>query len=180
MVCLIRFIVKKTSGSNLSHSVIGKSGCRELNPALKWFLNVCIALSARLAIWLCGGTSWNCTLWFNIVYWRTPDVSLSRIQVLGVLVGSASLFNHACFKVCAYLFLTGLPRSAFESIWKAIRMYSLPCDDLYGNLPVRSMKALLLFLNDGVNCVIGFFVRCILIELCFCRAKTMFFLCNMS
>ena len=113
-----RLSVRNVCGSNLSHSATWKSGCSELNPAFKWFLNVWIDLSAKLELWLCGSISWNYTLCFNMVNWRSPEVSLSRIQVLGVLVDSANWLwrcNHAFSKVLACLFFTGVPIIAFES-----------------------------------------------------------------
>ena len=53
-----KFKVRKACGRRGSHSIIGKSGRRVDDPALNWFSNVRIALSAKFALCLWGGTIW--------------------------------------------------------------------------------------------------------------------------
>jgi hypothetical protein len=50
--------VSNACGRSLSHKCSGNIGSHDANPAIKWFLNVCIALSAALRRWMCGGTNW--------------------------------------------------------------------------------------------------------------------------
>jgi hypothetical protein len=44
--------------SSWHHRCMGKWASTVLRPAMKWDLNVRIALSAALRLWICGGTSW--------------------------------------------------------------------------------------------------------------------------
>lgn len=49
--------VRTSCGMRRHHRCIGKAGGRDDNPAMKWSLKVCMALSATFARWLCGGTN---------------------------------------------------------------------------------------------------------------------------
>ena len=55
---LSRFNVILHCSMSLSHSVRGKLGSTIAKPALKWFLNVCMTLSAKFCWCVCGVTSW--------------------------------------------------------------------------------------------------------------------------
>ena len=46
------------------------------SPAIKWFLNVCIALSVLFALWLLGGTNWYLMFMVVIVSFKAVDASL--------------------------------------------------------------------------------------------------------
>eukprot|EP00957_Ditylum_brightwellii_P040133 3037278-Ditylum_brightwellii.AAC.1 len=54
---LCRFTVIIAWGSNLPHRCIGKCGCVDARPAMKWCLNTWMAFSAAFLQWIWGGTS---------------------------------------------------------------------------------------------------------------------------
>ena len=47
------------------------------SPAIKWFLNVCIALSALFALWFLARTNWYFMSVVAIVSFKAVDASLS-------------------------------------------------------------------------------------------------------
>ena len=46
------------------------------SPAIKLFLNVCIALSELFSMWLLGGTNWYLMFIVSIVRFKAVDASL--------------------------------------------------------------------------------------------------------
>ena len=115
-----RFRMRNACGNNLSPSTIENSRCKVDNPSLKWFLNVCIALSARFALCLLGGIIWYFMLFFFIASCNSKDVSLSRIHMLDETLLHLSQLSktfQTCVMVAAYLFFNGVPRIEFISTW---------------------------------------------------------------
>ena len=51
-----RLMVVVACSMRSSHRCIGKSGCVEHKPAMKWFLKARVARSAAFRLWLQGGT----------------------------------------------------------------------------------------------------------------------------
>ena len=67
---------------SLSHSLIGKSGGHDANPARKWFLKVRIARSAALRRWMYGGANSKSNLLFIIALFKSSEHSLSNMYCL--------------------------------------------------------------------------------------------------
>ena len=125
-----KFKVRKACGRRQLHSTIGKSGWRVDNPALKWFLNVWIALCSMIMRWnYLVSVLFICTWHFVLVEVFQSD------KIFSYLI-------HACVIVLACLFFIGEPKMALESTWYTIKIYSFPLLDLYGKRPVRSMNVL--------------------------------------
>ena len=93
-----RFRVWSAWGSSLSHRFIGKLGGVEHRPAMKWFLNVWIALSALLRRWRPDGVSWNLMYWSCMNTRSMSDTSLSNRSSSGLrprLLSILMLFWYA-------------------------------------------------------------------------------------
>ena len=69
--------------STLSHSAIGKSGSHVARDANMWFLKVLIARSAAFWRWMCGGTLWKSSSYFNNAAFNSLEHSLSNIHKFG-------------------------------------------------------------------------------------------------
>jgi hypothetical protein len=85
--------VSVVCGSSLSHKCIGKSLSLLANPAMKWFLNVQMALSAVFCLWIYGGASWYSTSLCVRNSLSAVEHSLSRCANLGVSRACLRLLN---------------------------------------------------------------------------------------
>ena len=95
-----RFNVTMAWGNIRHHKWRGKSLCVDTIPVMKWFLNVCIDLSAAFRWWRCGGTSWKCRFSSSVYYFKFFDHSLSNTCIFGV-----SPLLHSNFRIVGYAFL---------------------------------------------------------------------------
>ena len=81
----MRFSVITACGKRLYHLFKGKFLCAVHNPAMKWFFNVLIALSAAFLQWHPAGANW--TVIFSSVSrnsMRSVETSLSRMWKVGL------------------------------------------------------------------------------------------------
>jgi hypothetical protein len=59
---------------------MGKWASIMLRPAIKWALNVWIALSAALHLWMWGGTSWYCMFYFRGNYFNAVEAIIHHLE----------------------------------------------------------------------------------------------------
>ncbi len=86
--CCRKLRVSIVCGCSLSQSLIGNVSSTPARIALKWFLKVCIACSARLRLWLSGGTNWI-VQFFCIYFLYSSDALLSITCVARFTVSNA-------------------------------------------------------------------------------------------
>ena len=77
-------------GSSLSHNFIGNVGSTEQKPAIRWFLYVCMALSARLRLCSPAGVNCRSICSFDIYSFSSLDTSLSMNCSFGLNPRSCS------------------------------------------------------------------------------------------
>ena len=85
---------------------------------MKWFFHVLIALSAAVARWRCGGTSWKVIPFFVITCSNSFEHSLSRISNSGLRPRSVKYsYSRACALAIdlAILSFSGSATIAFAS-----------------------------------------------------------------
>ena len=64
-------------GRSLSHRLSGNLGSTVHRPDIKWDLNVCMARSALLRLWIPAGVSWKSTFSEYMKSLRMMEASLS-------------------------------------------------------------------------------------------------------
>ncbi len=94
--CHRKLRVSIICGSSLSQSLIGNVSSTPARIALKWFLKVCIACSARLRLWLSGGTNWI-VQFFCISFSYSSDALLPIICVVGFTIPNAVRWVHSAW-----------------------------------------------------------------------------------
>jgi hypothetical protein len=90
---LSRLRVSRAWGMSRSHRCSGNSLSVDDRPAMKWFLNVRMALSAVLRRCIHGGASWNSTF-SSWKYCLRLEHSLSSRQSFGVSPACLSRMKH--------------------------------------------------------------------------------------
>ena len=91
-----RFNVATAWGNRRHHKRRGESLCVDTIPTMKWFLNVCIALSAEFR----RSTSWDYPFSSSMYSFKTFDHSLSNTCIFGI-----SPLLHSHFRIVWYVFL---------------------------------------------------------------------------
>ena len=97
---LRRFNVTMAWGNWRHHKWRGKSLCVDTITEMKWFLKVCIALSASFYCCRCGGTSWKFSFSSPMYSFKTLEQSLSNTCIFGVIP-----LLHSNFCIVWYSFL---------------------------------------------------------------------------
>ena len=139
--CLSRFRLVVACCKILSHNWILKYLSTIHSPAMKWFLDVWISLSALFYLWLLRGTSWYLMFMVGIVIFKVVDDSLfikckpglivrllkSSVNVVKALIISLSL-----------LFFIDLLMTALQSYTYIKCMYLFPLFEVVGKCSHRS------------------------------------------
>ena len=95
-----RFNVATAWGNRRHHKRRGESLCVDTIPEMKWFLKVCIALSAVFCRCRCGSTSWKFSFSSSMYSFKTLEHSLYNTCIFGV-----SPLLHSNFRIAWYAFL---------------------------------------------------------------------------
>ena len=137
--CCRKLRVIIVCGSSLSQSLIGNVSSTPARIALKWLLKVCIPHSARLSLWLSGGTNWIVQFFCNFFLYSS-DTSFSIIRVIGFTVLDAVRRVHSAryaFIISpADLFFIGSLSIQFPSTSTNTIMYLFPLLNVVGKQPV--------------------------------------------
>ena len=110
-------------------------------PAMKWFLNVLIALSTLSALWLLGGT--NCYLMFMVVIFscKAVDASFSMKWKAGLIPQMFKYFVNDVKDLIIFLsllLLISVGRILLHSCTYITYKYLFPMIEVLGKRPHRS------------------------------------------
>ena len=133
------FSVNTATCSNLSHWLFGNVGSQPYSTDMKWFLTVCIALSAAMVRWLPLGAIWYFNPLESISSISSFENSLSIQCSTGLI---PAFFSVLCISMnpasrCSFfLDLIATASIAPESLSSITMIYLFPRDDVFGNAPV--------------------------------------------
>ena len=123
------FKVSSAWFSRRHHRCSGKFLSTEHKPLMKWFLNVCIAHSAALCRWICGGVSRYFVCSTSMKFFSTLEASLSNQCSCGLRPRHVSILymsSYALMVSLSCLLFSGLTWIKLESKLYATRMYLWP------------------------------------------------------
>ena len=111
------------------------------SPAIKWLLDVCIALSALFALWFIGGIKWYLVFMVVIVSFKAVDALLSMKWKPGWipwLFKSSLKDMKALIISLSLLIFVAVVRMTLQSYTYIPQMYLFPLLEVVGKRPHRS------------------------------------------